>query len=670
VIVGRPLLWQAEVQQLALHALGFGLLVVAPGWVFARWLFGDEEDALALAGWACTLGFVVLVALFAALQSLGLGSWVVGLPAVAAVLHFRRRGRRADVAQAPVHAAPPVDRRVLGALALLAAFVALRSPLALPGGWSGFVDQDLWFHAGNAAALARALPFDDPRLAGEPLSYHFFSYVPWSALNLVARVPVEALVLRVASSTLPLMLLFLVFNAGRALGRSPWAGILAAAFVMLQVDPGFKLGQLADPAYQRFSCHSYLKVGIFHSPTTGLGLSALAALAWSLQRWFEHGRARELVLVALCGVLASGAKGSVMPVVLAGLALAALWCGRSAAARRAWIALGVLALAVLPMTLWIAGGESSYARSMFRFELFSSARTVGFVQEFALVDGQLSPWRFALMVPLWLLGYLGPAGWFGLAALWFRRRQLEPLERFLAAVALCGLAAACLLKAPGESQLFFAYDADLALALLGAAALARVHVPRRAWLAIGLVWCVPVLAALGHEFARTVRDDLRTRPSEPPEQLDYRAALEWIRDHAPRDAAIVAWPRGMHASVLAERAAYYETEAFSSAHFALAWESGLDAARLRPGEGPQHFAARRDAQRAFFANPSPGTARAMREQVGDRPLWIVFERLDAARKERLERAATPPNPLPTLDPANFELQHENRTARIYRLIPD
>ncbi|MBI5365302.1 MAG: hypothetical protein HZA53_19145 [Planctomycetes bacterium] len=662
LLVGRPLRAGAGVVELGLWALVLAVFVVLPGWALARAFARDRGDVLFELGLAATLGCALLAVVFLPMQALGVGFAVVVLPAAAFTSVFLSRGR----ARAAERAAA-LDLRVLLCLALLAACVALRTPLFANVNLAAPVDQDLWFHAGNAAALARGFPLEDPRIAGEPLAYHVFSYVPLAVARLVARLPTETLLMRVAASTLPLFLLLQTFNAGRAIGRSAWAGVFAAAFVVLHEDVGFRLRPVAPEFFGALEAHAYLRLGIFHSPTTCLGLAALVTLALFLHRWFEHGARVDLVFAGSVGVLASGAKGSVMPIVLVALAGVSVWSAvRRERATRPAAALLVLGLASAPMTLWLAGSATNYARSMFGVELFSTARDVGFVQRFAAASGALDPLRFALAVPAWLALFMGLAGWIAIAALWIRRRKLGASERWLAACAACGLAAACVLAAPGESHLFFAYDALLAFALLAGAALANGTLPRTPRLVLLLLGAPPLLFAFGYGAFRALSDDAQPMANDAQEERDLRAGLVWIREHAPGDVVVVAKRRGTLVSVLAERSAFYETEAFSARHFALAWENGLDVVRLRPGEGPIHYVERRDAVRELFRATNASTVDAVLRQVDPRrPVWFLFDRVEASRAQRLGRVlAKGEFDLPAIDALPLEVVFENATTRI------
>jgi hypothetical protein len=666
VLALRPLLWGAELQQIGLYALGFGLLVLAPGWVVAGRLLGAGEDGLARLARACVLGFVLLVVAFSALQAAGHGAWIVALPVAAGLLHVlgRRRGARdGDVALA---GAARVDPRVLTLLGLLAALVAWRAPMARPGGWTGFVDQDLWFHAGNAAALARSLPFDDPRIAGEPLAYHFFGYVPWAALDLLARVPVEALVLRVASSTLPARAPAAGLRGRTRARRSPWAGVLAAAFVLLQVDPGHKLGSLADPSWQRFSAHAFLKVGIYHSPTTCLGLSALAALIASLQRWLEGGARARARLRRGPGPARLGSQG--------------LGDARGASGARA-------GRAVLRARSFRAADVDRVRRPLarrgthdaldrrFRGELCALDVPLRALLQRAL--GRLRARlrgadRRARALALRAHGARVARGLPGTGRLVRRCEPVVPSPAARAARALPGRGRAVRtgggLRAQGARRV----PALLRLRRRPRAGTARRRGPGARGLAAARACRDRArvgragLVALGLEASRTLRDDLAARPVEPPEQSDYRAALEWIREHAPPDAVVCALPRGMQVSVLAERAAFLETEAFSSAHFALAWQSGLDAARCARARARCASRASRCAAsvlRRAQRRRRPRSARA-------RPWPAAVVRPHAPRRGRQGPArarAQPSGALPTLDSATFRLQHENRVVRVYAL---
>lgn len=664
LLVGRPLRAGAGIVELGQWALVFAAFVVLPGWVLARAFARERGDVLFELGLATLLGLALLALVFLPLQALGAGLGVLALPAAAIASLVVSRGRARTVERAAA-----LDLRVLACLALLAACVALRTPLFANVNLAAPIDQDLWFHAGNVAALARGFPLEDPRIAGEPLAYHVFSYVPVAVARLVAHVPVEALLMRVGASTLPMLLLLQSFNAGRAIGRSAWAGVFAAAFVVLHEDVGFRLRPLAPELFGALDAHAYLRLGVFHSPTTCLGLAALVALALFLHRWFERGARVDLVFAGIAGALASGAKGSIMPIAVAALVVVWAWelvRGRSTA--RAFAAFLVLVLVSAPMTAWIAGGEESYARSMFAVDPFATALDTGFVKALAVRNGAADPLRLALALPAWLAVFLGLAGWIAIASLFTRRRELELGTRWLFAVALAGMAAACVFVAPGESHLFFAYDAIVALALLAGRALGLGALSKGVRNTLLVLGGLPLAAAVGFGALRTLHGDTLPPGSDTPEGRDLRATLLWIREHAPRDAVVVAKRRGTLVSVLAERSAFYETESFTARHFALAWESGLDVVHMRPGEGPTSYVERRDALRELFQATNAGTVDALLRQVDPRrPVWFLFDRVEESRALRLGRVPDPAQGergLPELSALPFEVVFENATTRV------
>lgn len=666
----RALAHGATAGELGLYVAGFALLVLLPGWALATRLGvgRDERDDLATTlGLAVVLGWTAVATAFLALQACGVGAAIVALPlaAIGALVLGRKDARARPVLVG-------VDARdgamVLAALGVLALVVVLRAPLYGTESWLGALDQDLWFHAGNASALSRGFPPENPRVAGEPLVYHVFSYVPSSALRVLLGLPIESLLFRLGPATLPLLLLLQTFNAARAITGRPWAGVVAAALVVLHSDPIHAVVVAAPDTLDRFGlgflreldAHAFLHYGVFRSPTTCLGLVALATLAERLHRWFERGDRRELILAAAASLLASGAKGSVLPVAIAGLALVSAWeVLRGRSTDRAFVALVVVGLAAAPMTVWIALGEHSFAQAMFRPQFAATARGMGLADRLVVGSGGLHGIGVGLAFAAWLALYLGVVGLSAIAAAWARRRELVLAERWLAMSALTGLALACAFVAPGESQLFFAYDADLALALLAAAGATAALSSARGLRLVLVVGCVPMLAAVVAELAWNVRDVVRAPTPATPAQAEFRAALAWIREHAPEDAVVLAKQRGMFVSVLAERSAFYETEAFSAGHFALTWEQSSDAASLQPGRGALYYRERHDAQRDFLRAQDPILEGRVRAQLGSgRRLVVLLDRLDHGVVSSAE-------PWPELDVERFELGFENSVARVW-----
>lgn len=681
---GRPILWGSSLLEMSLHVGCLVLYVVLPGWALVRLLRVRQDDWLHDLGLGWVLGTVLLTFVFLALHALNMRSAILAWPMIVLPLHFARTHAREPARATPVRqlAGAPVV-----ALIALIGFAALRTQMLHPAEWWYRFQLDTYFHAGNAAALLHGLPIENPRIAGDPLNYHVLSYVPFTVERIAAGLSIEALFLRVGVNTLPLLLLVQVFNLGRTLGRSAWAGVLAATLVMLHVDPAEKFGAVVHPWFGVLNAYSYLEFGVYYSPSTCVGLACFATLVILLRRWFEVGRRLELGLAALIALYASGAKGSVMPVVLAGLGLLVVvlfvrgvrWSSASdAGLRRALVALVALAIAAAPASLILASGEHSYARSMFRVLPWATPHEIPLAQAIAAaLDGPgaaVPHWVAWCLAPLWVPCYLGWSGVVALVGAWLWRRSLTRIELYLVACALAGLALSNTVAAPGASHLFFVYNGQVGLAVLTGAFVVRGLLGVGLRRVVAVACAAPAAVGILLDFYFRSCEDVKPLPLEPPACREYRDALEWVRLNTPEDAVVVTARREVLASVLAERSAYYETELYTPGYHATGWDADTSTWKM-----PEHqfvYTHRNEARRELFRAPNAAAVAEIRKDIGSkRPLYVIFDRIRWRNDPAfggLQYGLIDELALPALDRNVFQPVFENSVARVVRcaLPPD
>lgn len=603
------------------------LYVVIPGWVTLRALRVGEEDALGALLLAWVLGQALLAAAYLPACLLDARSLLIAYPLPFLLVAWLRT-RRPPADPLP-HASVPdlLACAVLVAPAALAAYCESPSGLFLHG-------PDPIFHAGNAAELRWRWPMQDPRLAGEPLRYHFFSYVLPCVESLVLRAPVREVMFGSAAALPSLGLALAAFVAARGAGARAWLAALCGAALVLHADLGAVLERWLGVSLQ---VSSYLDRGLYRSGTTALGLTFLLALVHRLRPLLAEGEAirrGDLVVAGALAFGASGTKGSILPPLLAGLAFCLLL--RVAYRRpfaRSWIALWVtLLVSGLPMTLFLAWGEASYASSMFSLEPFAAQRMSAFhttVSSWLAVDpARPSGALLAALAPAWTVLFLG-SGTLGLLA-WIlcRARPAPAWQLVLLATAVCGLVPAWLLAAPSLSQLFFAYDSQACLMVLAASGLEGAL--RGRGLARALLpgsFAVVVALQAHHGADRFLRPLVGPQPESARGSHEYRAALGWARDHLPADAVLLASASWLGPSTWSERRVFFEDDSFSPrthARWRVPWRPAL------PAERP--FAEREQLQRAFLADPEPGALARVRTHLREGvPLYALR---DDVRRER------------------------------------
>jgi hypothetical protein len=544
--------------------------VIVPGVLLCRGArLCAPRDAWLLLGQGTTLGLSVQGLALLAGRAIG-AYW---LPSLAALVTAAAGLALARGTTRPVDERPSLP--TASALTLVVALAAvLVQPLSSAGHLGEPVPVDLLFHAGNAGELRHRWPLEDPRAAGIPLTYHMLAYaLPVEAAD-AAGAPVADPLLALAPLLWVALLAVQAANAGRVLFRDPLAGALGAGVALFHADPGKVLG-LGAGAF-----NSHFPTGVYGSPTTVCGLILLASIAVALETWVEAGGRRQLATVALLGTATSAAKTTVLPVVIAGIALAA---GRALRARRLpefrrWAAvLVVTAAAGAPFTLWQRGGDEGYS-AIVRWApgaAFSASPFAGAVAR-ALGPSSVSGLASVPAFLAWLVGHLGLAG--VAAALWLahRREPLTSLQAWALTVAAVGGIAGLAIDVPGLSQLFLLYNSQLLLCFFaGAGVAAFLRRPRSARdaaaAAVLALAALPAALGLAHTLPAAARADAAAAAWEPsPVLRDYADGLAWLRAHATHDAVVFADNPSLLLSGIGETRLYYENGIYT----ARAWQAG------------------------------------------------------------------------------------------------
>ena len=629
--------------------------VVLPGVLLVRGArLRGSGDAWLLIGLGASVGIALQG--IAVLLGRALGApWLTTLAALTAAgagMALARRGKSAP--ETP--AAPPPAARA--STLLVAAVAVLLQPLASTERLGEPIPFDLLFHAGTAGELRHRWPLEDPRVAGVPLHYHVLAYaLPIEAADL-AGAPLADPLLALAPLFWVGLLALQTANAGRVVFKDARAGVLGAAVALFHADPGYVLG-LGPGAF-----NSHFATAVYGSPTTVVSFLLLLGLTLSLEGWLETRRRLELAAVALLAAAASGAKTTVVPVVVCGLALCAVralvW--RRGGEWRPWAsAAAVVAAAGAPFTLWQTLGPSSYSR-MAHFGVgtaFTSSRFAGQAAVW-LGPGALAGTAALPLLLVWLVGFLGLAGI--AAAFWLVRRQdrLSAVQAWALTLVGTAVVASLLVDAPGLSQLFLLYNGQLLLCLVAGAGLARAFPPRRhladyAAALLLLLAALPSVAMLARALPVMVASDSQTLERVPsPLPDEYARGLAWLRRHASRDAVVFADNPSLLLSAIGELRLYYETGLYT----ARAWEVG-------PGREP--WPERAALQERLLRRPDRGAVAEAWRAVGQGKRLLVVADSVQSKVESGFVLATPGRvPARRLFPEElFELVFANAALHVY-----
>jgi hypothetical protein len=303
-----------------------GFYVLLPGAVVMHLVNRGPLSLVALLALAVPTGFAVEIFAYLACAALDAKPAYAWSPllwlAAAAWLRWRYRSPLVRVRLAANHAGV--------ALALAGAFLATvimaisqmfaEAPLAqgLP---TRAIFHDWVYLVSRAAVIKNAWPLDDPSLSGTPLQYHYFMMVHAAAVSRTTDVEISTVMLRLLYLPLGAVLVAQVFMLGRIVSRSPWGGVIAALLVVMASEMSFA-GSYGEPMFLGLFAR-----WLFVSPTFFFGLIYCGALLLAVARCVKRREcgARDYIWLLLLGTAGTGAKGTVLPVLICALGLWIVW---------------------------------------------------------------------------------------------------------------------------------------------------------------------------------------------------------------------------------------------------------------------------------------------------------------------------------------------------------
>ena len=180
---------------------------------------------------------------------------------------------------------------------------------------------DFPFFIGLITQVKYHWPPTNPGLAGVPLPYEWFVFFHMAATSQVTRLPVSTIALRLDYVPTIVVVGCELLAVGRFVGRSAWTGAIAIGVVFL-LGP---LDLIASPNGGPFG--DSLLFNLWNSWTFPFGLMFFLALLYLITErlrantWRTPGDISSWALIGLLMIGASGAKATVLPVVIAGIAL-------------------------------------------------------------------------------------------------------------------------------------------------------------------------------------------------------------------------------------------------------------------------------------------------------------------------------------------------------------
>lgn len=432
-----------------------------PGMLVHRALRGRPSTMLADVAFGGATGLALQLVAWAVFTAMGIQQWLVlwPVPLVVAFVAVPRLRGCWSIAAYERHLHPvSALGLVFGSLMVTrgALTVASRSPLpGIPALW----EQDLYFHLGIVGELMRAVPPTMPQIAGEPLSYHWFSHAHIAAMTLMTGLDTPLVITRLWMQPIVILSVLCVAAAGQYLTGRAWPGVLAAVLGTLQL-------QLLTGWWTYHGANSYAPLSPSQQFATPFMMLALPPLIDLLRG--RRLRAGPWAVLGLALVALAGAKASVIPVMVCGMALAlavaVIWNRR----RAGGIALGFGVVVAAMIVTWpiVSGGAGGV-----RIQFFATLRRLDPWQRFAgdpIALGLLPPGMDG--AGAWPLLAVLMAGWV-VSMVWLIP-GLRALSRtdlsgwMLLGTGIGGFAAMQLVNQDGLSQVYFMMSAVIAWQLL------------------------------------------------------------------------------------------------------------------------------------------------------------------------------------------------------------
>jgi hypothetical protein len=311
-----------ELDTLAAYLGYFGLYVALPGIVTTYFVNrGPLSIAHAIALGVPT-GFAVEIFTYLGLSASdakGVYIWMpIGWVWIALAIRFARNEWPVRVRVSAHHAGLCLGLGVafLATVMMAASQMFSESPLAdgLP---TRAIFHDWVYLVSRAAVIKNNWPLDDPSLSGTPLQYHYFMMVHAAAASWTTGVELTAIMLRLLYVPLGAAMVAQAYVLGRALSRSPWGGVAAALMTVMVSEMSFA------PSYGEPMFLGLFVRWLFVSPTFFFGMIFCGALLIAIAHCTRLSRcdARHYIWLLLLATAGTGAKGTVLPVLIGALGI-------------------------------------------------------------------------------------------------------------------------------------------------------------------------------------------------------------------------------------------------------------------------------------------------------------------------------------------------------------
>ena len=432
----------------------FAGAIALPGTLLLRAVWRSTGNWAEDLGLGSVVGATWQLIGWALFTAAGLQDWLILWPALV-LIGFAVAGRQHfRIAEpSPLPLAWTVGLAVSAAVMLGAATFGVMAYHPMPPHGEAYY-PDLLYHLSMVHELTRAVPPEVPQVVGERLDYHWFANADMAAAVDVTRLTPLIVLFRLWILPWLVVSLLVCATLARIVSRTWWTGVLAALALAAP-----QLFLLVDTSVNLAPPVSLL------SPSQTFGMvAAVTTAVFLIELLFKNGSHRLWLLIVPIAVVGGGSKPTVLPLVVAAVALAALYL-LVTTRRLPWRLVGTAAvlLVVGAVTFLTVAGSTSGSRLQFLAVLKSlpvyTAATGDKTQPGAgglilpaLVHGEVIG---TLSLLLGLLLTLQAMSWAGFGVVGRR----DPVAWFLLGAMVAGWAGYLLVDHPSVSESYFVYTA-------------------------------------------------------------------------------------------------------------------------------------------------------------------------------------------------------------------
>ena len=308
--------------------LGYEIVFVAlPGAALLWAVRGRRPDSLVAIAIGWPLGQTLEILAFVATAAMGARGLFSVYPLVvlaisASVIWLRRHAAPAETREVRMSGLSMWAAAAAVSVAILYLVLMFLPQVPLPSSPPSVdYNVDFVFFIELIAQALNHWPLTSPGLSGSPLHYEWFVFLHMAAVSQVTRVSISTIALRLEFVPTIVVLGCQLLALGRSMARSAWVGVLAIVAVFLLGPLDLTTNGGGNPFAESFSYHLWTSWTFLFGLTFLLPLLHLINERLQMPTWRTRHDVQSWALIALLLVGASGAKATILPVILSGVAL-------------------------------------------------------------------------------------------------------------------------------------------------------------------------------------------------------------------------------------------------------------------------------------------------------------------------------------------------------------